>query len=123
MSKFHNIPTKRNGIYYDSKLEAKVAGLLNALKRATKASERVIRLERQVQFPLEAFSPVSADHKEVIGTWTADFVVHFADGRTEVWECKSKPTKTRDYRRAIKILKANQPNIVIREITKDNLPR
>jgi hypothetical protein len=134
MTKFRNIPTERNGIRYDSKLEAQVAGLLNTLKRATKPSERVVRWERQVRFPLEAFSPVSPSHKEVIGTWTADFVVEFGDGRQEIWECKSPTirdkkghkvylTRTRDYRRAIKILKANRPGIVIREITKDTLPR
>jgi hypothetical protein len=133
MSKFHQIPTEHNGILYDSALEARTAKLLNTMKRATKPSERVVSWQRQVRFPLEAFSPVSPDHKQVIGTWTADFVVTFADGRTEVWECKSPIvrdkkgrkrylTRTESYRRAIKILKANQPNIIIREITKDNLP-
>lgn len=122
MSKFGQRKTEHNGILYDSALEARTARLLDTMKRATKANERIVSWNRQVRFPLEAFSPVSPDHKEVIGTWTADFVVKFADGREEVFECKSKPTKTRDYKRAIKILKANRPNIVIREITKDTLP-
>lgn len=133
MSKFGQIPTEHNGVCYDSALEARTAKLLDTMKRATKASERVVSWTRQVKFPLKVYSPIMPDG-ETIGTWTADFVVKFADRRTEVWECKSPVvrdkkgrkrylTRTESYKRAIKILKANQPNIVIREITKDTLPR
>jgi hypothetical protein len=132
--KFGEQPEIYNGIEYRSTLEARTAKLLDMMRRSTKPSERVIAWERQKRYNLEAFSPVPPDHKEVIGTWTADFLVHFADGREEVWECKSPTvrdkegrkrylTRTESYRRAIKILKANQPNIVIREITKDSLPQ
>lgn len=76
-SKYGNVPTAFRGRVYASKREAGVASELHLLT----AAGRVLSWRRQVPFEFR--------HNGVrIGSYRADFVVRFADGRTEVWDAK-----------------------------------
>ena len=68
--------TEYNGRIFDSKKEAAYAGELDLLKKAAGDSDRVIDVEYQIPFVLEA-------NGNKIGKYILDFKVTYADGRIE----------------------------------------
>ncbi len=79
-NKYNAQKTMFNGTLYDSKLEARVAFKLEAMKKAA-GSDKVMEIERQVAY--------SFDHGGVhICKYVCDFVITFADGRKEWWDAK-----------------------------------
>lgn len=83
--KYRNIRTEYNGRMYDSKKEAKHAAQLDMMRLATDPTQRVLGYKPQVRFSLEVKG-------KKIGVYVADFVVVFADNRSEVQDVKGMKT-------------------------------
>lgn len=77
-----------DGTRYDSVKEARHMQALDLARKADEDHERVVAVRRQVPFELVAKQPGERAVKYV-----ADFVVAFADGRIEVQDIKSPPTR------------------------------
>jgi len=125
MRKYHNKPTIYNGVRYASALEARTAQWLNLMRKAGE----VAFWDSQVDFLLKGYSPQGQTilggkrYWFKVGNYRADFRVVFNNNHEEIWECKSKPTRTALYQLKLKILKTNYPTLIHREITKEDLPR
>jgi|TARA_Y100000310_G_C20704007_1_gene833003 hypothetical protein len=112
-SKYKNKKTKYQGILYDSMLEAKVAKYLNMLKSARNMKEEVVAYERQVKFPVHV-------NGHLICTLILDFMLGFADGRTEYWDAKGIQTPV--FRLKKKLVEAFY-GIKIKLITENDIPQ
>lgn len=99
-SKYGNVRTVVDGITFDSKREAEHYVALKAMRD----SGAVLWFTRQVPFWLPGKVK-----------YVADFVVVFADGRTEVQDVKSEGTKTQVYKIKRKQMRECQ-NVEIVEI-------
>jgi len=125
MRKYRNEPTSYKEVRYASALEARTAQWLDLMKKAGE----IILWDSQVNFMLKGYSPQgqtilgSKRHWLKVGNYRADFRVFFQDRHEEIWECKSKPTRTALYQLKLKILKANYPTLIHREITREDLPK
>lgn len=88
-SKFGNRKTiTESGEKYDSNKELAHHQALEAARHAADPAQQVVRIERQVPFLL-----IPKQDGERAVTYYADFVVHYADGRKEVHDTKSPPTR------------------------------
>lgn len=85
--KYRSITTEYGGRIYHSGKEASYARTLDALKKAARPQDRVVRWEPQVSYDL------IVEGKKVCAI-VPDFRVYFADGRMEIHEVKSDGTKT-----------------------------
>ena len=92
-SKYGNRKTPYNGRMYDSALEARYAGELDMLRKAT-GKDRVVDVKYQVRFPIEV-------KKQRICVYIADFVVTYQDGRVEVIDAKGVLTDTYKLKRRL----------------------
>ena len=80
-NKYNAQKTMYNGVMYDSKLEAKLAGNLDVMKKRGSGKDKITDIQRQVAF--------SFDHNGVhICKYVCDFVVTYADGRKEHLDAK-----------------------------------
>lgn len=86
-SKYGNIKTVYQGFTYDSRKEAGYARRLEHLKHAHNLSDRVVRIERQVPFPITVGA-----HRRAVATYYADFRVTYGDNRQEVVDVKGART-------------------------------
>jgi len=77
-----------NGQKYDSSKELKHHQMLEMARSAAEPSERVVKIERQVPYVL-----IDKQEGERAVRYFADFVVTYGDGRTEVHDTKSPPTR------------------------------
>lgn len=102
-TKYHSKRCRYNGIWYDSQDEARHAALLDLLRRSTEASQRVVKVQRQISFNLSAGI-----------VYRADFVVDFADGHTEYHEVKG--FETPQYKLKMKLFKEKYPDINLKII-------
>jgi len=84
-NKYNNKRTTYNGETYDSKAEAVYAEFLDVSRRAKNASERVVKVEKQVRYRLEV-------NDVLIGHYVLDFLVEYADGRIEYVDVKGVRT-------------------------------
>jgi hypothetical protein len=92
-NKFQAQKTMYNGVMYDSKIEAAYAARLDVLRKASGA-DKVVDVERQKKF--------SFDHGGVhICSLIIDFVVKYADGRTEYHEVKGFETRESSIKRKL----------------------
>lgn len=76
------------GLKYDSGKELRHHQLLEASKSAMDPAQRVARVVRQVPYVL-----LEKQDGERAVKYVADFVVTYADGRVEVHDTKSPPTR------------------------------
>lgn len=83
--KYNSVSATYDGRTYHSRAEALYAAELDTLKRAYMPADRVVSWEPQVKVSLD----VNGQH---ITNYYCDFVVHFADGRTEWHEVKGYAT-------------------------------
>lgn len=110
-SKYGARKTEVDGIVFDSKKEAIYYKELKLLQRG----KVVDSFERQVSFELqEGFRHKSAKRKVMPITYVADFVVHYADGHTEVVDVKG--FRTKEYMIKKKLLLYRYPNIDFKEV-------
>ncbi|ABM97065.1 DUF1064 domain-containing protein [Methylibium petroleiphilum] len=77
-----------DGEKYDSSKELKHHQMLKLARTAADPRDRVVRIERQVPYVL-----LDKQEGERAVRYYADFVVEYADGRTEVHDTKSPPTR------------------------------
>lgn len=91
MSKFKNVAVMYHGERFDSKKELRVYLAYLQAKLAVDPRERVIKIMRQVSFTV-----IPKQCGERAAVYTADFVVDYADGRQEVVDVKSPPTRKLD---------------------------
>lgn len=95
MSKYLAKKTMCNGILFDSKAEAKHYSELKLLEKAG----IIASIELQPKYLiLDGYKCPLTGRKIPATTYTADFLVTYADGRTEVVDVKSEATKTPVYR-------------------------
>jgi hypothetical protein len=104
--KFRNIPTVYAGLQFDSKREAERAQELMLMEKAGLITDLVLD-KRQLRYSLMV-------NGQNIGTYTADSQYR-EHGILVVEDVKSKPTKTREYRRTKKLMLALY-GIEIREV-------
>jgi hypothetical protein len=104
--KFRNVPTVANGRRYDSTREAERAQELILLEKAGLITDLVLD-KRKLRYSLMV-------NGQKIGTYTADSS-YMENGKLVVEDVKSKPTKTREYRRNKKWMRALY-GIEIREV-------
>jgi hypothetical protein len=104
--KFRNVPTVANGQRYDSKREADRAQELILMEQAGMITDLVLD-KRKLRYALIV-------NGKKIGTYTPD-ARYMENGTIVVEDVKSKPTKTREYRRTRKLMLALY-GIEIREI-------
>jgi hypothetical protein len=95
--KFHNTPTVVNGYRFDSKREAQRAQELMLMEKAGLITDLVLD-KRKLRYPLIV-------NGQKIATYTAD-ARYMEHGELVVEDVKSKPTKTREYRRNKKWMRA-----------------
>lgn len=76
------------GEKYDSTKELKQHQALNLARNAADPAQRVVEIRRQVPFLL-----IEKQEGERAIQYFADFVVRYADGRVEVQDTKSPPTR------------------------------
>lgn len=108
-SKYNNKKIEVDGIVFDSQKEANYYCELKLLKRA----KLITGFERQVTFKLQpSFRRGDQSYKAI--TYLADFVVHYADGHTEVIDVKGYQTK--EYKIKKKMLLFNNPDMIFREV-------
>lgn len=105
-SKYNSKKTLYDGVEFDSKKEAEFARTLDICKKATKPSDRVLEVERQV--PYEIYI-----NGKKIFTYKADFKVLYADKSVKVFDVKGYRTEV--YKIKKKAVEA-QYNIEIIEI-------
>ena len=91
--KYRNEPTVIDGIRFDSKKEAEHYRRLCLLKKAGV----VERIDLQVKYPLTV-------NGEKVGTYAADFVVRFPDGKVQAQDVKG--VRTPVYRLKKRLMKA-----------------
>jgi hypothetical protein len=84
-NKFNNRSTMYEGRVYHSAKEADFAKTLNLLKHAVDASKRVVSWKPQPRFELRVYG-------SLIGHYTPDFDVQYADGHREIVEVKGFET-------------------------------
>lgn len=84
-SKNGNRRTEYDGVIYDSKKEAEFARTLDICRKASKESDLVVSLERQVPYVIEIKG-------KKIFTYRADFKVRYADGKEKVYDVKGMRT-------------------------------
>ena len=87
-SKYRNRKVTFNGQTYDSKKELLWHQRYVVQQMASDPAQRVVEVRRQVQFIL-----IPQQEGERQAVYTADFVVDYADGRQEVVDVKSPPTR------------------------------
>jgi hypothetical protein len=104
--KYSNIPTVVNGRRFDSKREAQRAQELILMEKAGLITDLVLD-KRKLRYPLVV-------NGKKIGSYTCDSR-YMENGVIVVEDVKSGPTKTREYRRNKKWMRALY-GIVIREI-------
>lgn len=97
MSKYRNKKTVYKGQTYHSLKEAEYARSLDYLRKATDSKHKVVSYTTQVPFPIEI-------NGKKICTYYADFVVAYADGRSEIVDVKGY--KTAMYRLKKKMVEA-----------------
>lgn len=109
-SKYNAHKTICDGERFDSKAEADYFGLLNLLLR----TKQIVGFERQVPFELQ---PKYKRHGKTVREikYLADFVVHYADGHTEVVDVKGFRTDV--YKLKKKMLLYKYPDIQFVEIS------
>ena len=78
----------QNGEKYDSTKELKQHRALDLARNAVDPSQRVVEIRRQVPYLL-----IEKQEGERAVKYVADFVVKYADGRVEVQDTKSPPTR------------------------------
>lgn len=102
-SKYRAVKTVVDGIKFDSKHEAKVYSDLKILSYAGVVGGFNIHTPFRIEWD-----------GELICKYVADFVVHYPDGKTEVWDAKSEKTrKLPVYRLKKKLMKiVNKIDIV-----------
>jgi hypothetical protein len=103
--KYYNVPTMYAGLQFDSKREAQRAQELMLMEQAGLISDLVLD-KRQLHYDLIV-------NGQKVGTYTPDSR-YMENGVLVVEDVKSKPTKTREYRRTKKLMLAIY-SIVIRE--------
>ena len=109
MNKYHNRKTVIDGIKFDSKKEADYYCEL----RIRRMAHEITSFDMQVPFVLlEPFK--YKGHKMQGIKYTADFVVHYPDGRKEVIDVKG--LRTRDYIMRKKLLLNKYPDIDFVEV-------
>jgi hypothetical protein len=111
-NKYGAIKTTYNGRTYDSKLEASVSQMLDTLRSATNASERVIHVQYQVPYVLDP-----KQGKERAVKYYADFVVIFGAGphvRLRVIEVKGRETST--WRLKYRLFRTKFPELDLRVV-------
>lgn len=96
-NKFNNRKTDYNGRTYHSAKEADYARTLDLLKHSIDASKRVVSWKPQPRFELRVYG-------SLIGHYTPDFDVEYADGHREIVEVKG--FMTTDFRLRWKIFEA-----------------
>lgn len=101
-NKYRNDRVRVDGIWFDSKAEARHYGYLKLARDAG-----FLTFERQVPYRLEV-------NGKLIATYRADFVVTWKDGRVEVQDVKG--VKTKEYLLKKKLMLACH-GIEIKEIT------
>ena len=107
-SKYGNKRTEYNGRTYMSKAEASYARQLDLCMSAKAKRDKVLSYEVQVPFP------ITLSGKNIC-KYVCDFVVHYADGRTEVVDVKG--VRTDVYKIKKKLVEA-QYGVEIVEVTK-----
>lgn len=106
--KFNNESCRYNGRTYDSRLEARHAALLDAMRSARPASRRVIDVCPQKRVQLYCNGRHICDH-------VIDFLVAYADGHQEFHEVKGFPTNEWRIKRELYLAQGlSIPYIVIR---------
>ena len=111
-NKYHARKTTVCGRTFDSKREADYYLELLACKQAGE----IVRIRFQPQYTLLAgFKDNTGKNQKPI-TYTADFLVTYADGHSEVIEVKGM--RTRDYllRKKLFLYKMRDENIIFREV-------
>lgn len=96
-SKYGNRKTEYNGRMFDSKLEAGHAATLDQMRKAKDRKDKVTNVEYQVRYRITVNGLKICDY-------IADFVVTYADGRTEVVDAKGVLTDV--YKLKRKLMKA-----------------
>ena len=81
-NKYKATKVRSGELTFDSLGEYRYWQKLNLLKSATSDRDRVLTIDRQVSYRLEVGG-------QLITTYRADFVVTYADGRTEVQDFKN----------------------------------
>ncbi|RBO54780.1 hypothetical protein DSD19_04665 [Rhodovulum sp. BSW8] len=115
-AKYRNRRTRRDGIEFDSKLEADRYSELRLMERAGEITD----LELQPCIPLIGPSgePVRGENGRAL-TYRGDFGYVASDGRRVIEDVKSKPTKTAVYRLKKAILAAQ--GVTITEIQRQDV--
>ena len=111
-NKYNARKTVMCGHEFDSKREAEI--YLDLLSR--KQAGEIVRIAFQPQYTLlEGFKDNTGKNQKPI-TYTADFFVTYADGRSEVIEVKG--VKTRDYilRKKLFLYRMRETDIIFREV-------
>lgn len=85
VNKYGNKKTEYNGQTFDSRKEAQYARELDLLSKAQNDTQRVVKYETQVRYPLEV-------NGTKIATYVLDFKVEYADGRVEFVDVKGMRT-------------------------------
>lgn len=85
-SKYGNEKTIYKGEKYDSKREADYSKMLDTLKHSKNRAERVLKVERQVRYPIF----IGQKH---ICNYYSDFRVRYGNGREEVIDVKGYKTE------------------------------
>lgn len=93
------------GMTFHSKLEADFARRLDMLRTAQHLSDRVVHWNAQVRVPLIA-------NGTRVCVYVVDFIVAYADGRSELVECKGRWTS--EARLKFKLFRALFPDEKIR---------
>jgi hypothetical protein len=106
VTKYRNRRVFQDGRWFDSQREADRARELQLMEKAGLITDLVLD-KRQLRYPLLV-------NGKKIGTYTADSR-YYENGILVVEDVKSKPTKTREYRRTRKHMRALY-GIEIREI-------
>lgn len=111
-SKFGNTQSiASNGEKYDSNKERRHHEALELARQASVPRDKVVSIRRQVKFEL-----IAKQEGERAVSYYADFVVEYGDGRTEVQDTKSAPTR-KDPKYVIKRkLMLKEHGIKIREL-------
>jgi len=105
--KFGSYSATYDGRIYHSRKEALYAALLDTLKRAANPADRVVEWTPQVKVPFIV-------NGKLVANYYCDFVVRFADGRTEWHEVKGFETDVWLIKR--KLFEACYPERVLRII-------
>jgi hypothetical protein len=111
MSKYGARKTTIDNIKFDSVAESRYYVQLTLRKRAREIED----FELQPSFVLiPKFKKNGRTYRET--RYVADFRVVYPDGRVEIIDVKSKPTKTRLYEIKKKLFELNYPELTITEV-------